>query len=114
METHEQLELRVAQGLGDLMNGAAGLVGRPGVKAAFEGSADGVYIAVARGREDPFAGAPVDRGLELAPACEPVLAGDHQLGIGQPRRGIPSSHLPEALLGFVPEVFEIGAGGELA
>jgi hypothetical protein len=97
---------------GHLMKGAAGLVGPAGVKAAFEGSADDIHIAVPRGREDPFAVAPVDRGLELPPACEPVLAGDDQLGVGQPCRRILSSDLPEALLGFVPEVFEIGPGGK--
>src|SRR5712692_5441959 len=34
--THEQLDVRVAKGLGDLMNGAARLSGRAGVEAGLE------------------------------------------------------------------------------
>jgi hypothetical protein len=110
----EQLDRLVGEGLGDLMKGATGRVGRPGVEATLERSTDRVQIAVTRGREDPVAVALVDGGLEVPPAGEAVLAGDDQLGVAQPGRGILGSHFPEALLGFVPEMFEIGASGKLA
>src|SRR5712691_2376953 len=63
-------------------------------------------VAVARGREGPFADAVVDGGLERPPACETVLAGDEQLGVGQLCGGILDAHFLEALLGFVPEMLE--------
>ena len=91
---------------GDLMNGAASLIGRAGVEAGLECSTDGVQVAVARGREGPFADAVVDGGLERPPACETVLAGDEQLGVGQLCGGILDSHFLEALLGIVPEMLE--------
>jgi hypothetical protein len=50
----------------------------------------------------------------VPPAGEAVLAGDDQLGVAQPGLGILGSYFFEALLGFVPEMFEIGASGKLA
>src|SRR2546427_5204205 len=82
---------------GDLLNGAASLIGRAGVEAGLECSTDGVQVAVARGREGPFADAVVDGGLERPPACETVLAGDEQLGVGQLCGDILGSHSLEAL-----------------
>src|SRR5712691_12848141 len=55
-------------------------------------------VAVARGREGPFADAVVDGGLERPPACETVLAGDEQLGVGQLCGGILNSHFLERCL----------------
>ena len=106
---HEQLEPGVPESLGDLVDGPAGRVGCAGVEAAIEGAADVVEIARVRGGEDAFAVALVERCLESPPAREAVLAGDHQLGIGEPGGGILSAHLLQALRGVVPEMLEIGA-----
>ena len=95
------------------MNGLAVLVDRGRVEAVLDGAADRGQITVAGGGEHRVALAQIDGGLELPPAREAVLAGDEQLGVGQPGRSVLPSHLTETLLGFVAEVLEVGAGGKL-
>jgi len=109
VHAHEQLELGVAQGLGDLVDGPARRVGRAGVEAAIERAPDRVDVARARGGEDALAILLVDRGLEPPPAGEAVLARDRQLGRGKPGAGILRQHRLQTLLGLVAEVLEVGA-----
>ena len=97
--------------LGELVKRAVVRVAGARVEAALEGAADGVQISVARGGEDAVALAVVDRGLEPPPAREAVVPGDEQLRVAQPSGGVARAQVLEALLGFVPEVLEVGAGG---
>ncbi len=110
---HEQLELGLTETLGELVKRAAVRVAGARVEAALEGAADGVQISVARGGEDAVALAVVDRGLEPPPARESVLAGDDELGVAEPGDGVARAQLSQPLLGFVPEMLEVGAGGKL-
>src|SRR5262249_54116165 len=106
---HEQLELGVAEGLGDLMNGLAGRVRLAGVEAVVERATDLPDVARVGGRERARPRLLVDRGLEAPPARKAVVARNRQLGVGEPRRGILDTHRLQALLGFVAEVLEAGA-----
>ena len=99
--------------LGELVKRAVVRVAGARVEAALEGAADGVQISVARGGEDAVALAVVDRGLEPPPARESVLAGDDELGVAEPGDGVARAQLSQPLLGFVPEVLEVGPGGKL-
>jgi len=110
---HEQLELRMTEGLGELMERPAARVAGTRVEATLERALDGVQISLARGGEDTIALAVVDRGLEPPPAREPVLPGDQELSVTELCGVVEQAHLVEALLGFVPEVLEVGAGGKL-
>ena len=110
---HEQLELGVAEALGELMKRSAARVTGARVEAAFEGAANGRQISVACGGEDAISLPVVDRGLEPPPARESILTGDQQLSVAEPGAGIARAKLLQALLGFVPEVLEVGAGGKL-
>jgi hypothetical protein len=90
---------------------SASLVRR--VEAVLERPTDGGHVALARGGEDALSLAVVDRGLEPAPAGEVVLARDEQLGTAEARAGVPRAQRFQTLLGFVLQVLEAGAVGQL-
>ena len=108
---HEQLELGVPEDLGELVQRAAVGIARARVEAVLERLTNDGHVALARGGEHTRALAVVDRGLEPPPAREAVLPGDEQLRVAQPSGGVARAQVLEALLGFVPEVLEVGAGG---
>ena len=110
---HEQLELGVAERFGHLMDRAAGVIERAGMKAAVECPAHGVELAGPRRLEEALTGLLVDRGLELSPARKAVRARDEQLRVGELGGGIVSPEGLEALLGLVAEVLQAGASGQL-
>src|SRR5205085_6070662 len=84
---HQQLERGVAKRLRELMDGAAGVVDRPGMKPSIQRPAYGLDISGARGVEDALAGSVVDVRFELSPAREPVVACDAQLRVAERRVG---------------------------
>jgi hypothetical protein len=115
----EKLDRFVPLGLGDLVNGAAVVVGGVGVEARLEGATNRLDIAGARGVEDMLALASrrielVDMRLELTPTGEAIFARERELGGGElGLRALPAQRL-EPLLGFVLEVLEARAFGQSA
>jgi hypothetical protein len=103
----EQLDRLVPFRLGDLVDGAAVVVGGVRVEAGVEGAPHGFDVARPRGGEDPLAAHAVDMGLELAPAREAVVAGDHELCRGQLGVWVCGPERAEPLLGLAFEVFEV-------
>src|SRR5262249_17413926 len=85
-----------------------------GVEAVVESAADLGDVARVGGRERALPGLFVERGLEAPPAREAVVAGNRQLRIGEPCLRILRAHRLQALLGFVAEMLEVGAGRERA
>jgi hypothetical protein len=116
--TREQLDRRVAEGLADLVNAAAVIVGEARIESALEGAANGLDIARARRGEHALAGDLVDMsldmGLERPPARKSVVARHCQLRLGELGARLLRPQRLEALLRFVPQMFEIGLRGQRA
>src|SRR5262245_7893988 len=115
----EKLTRLVPVSLGDLVDGAAVVVGRAGIEAGVEGAANRLDIARAGGVEDALALAShrielVDMRLELTPTGEAIFARERELDGSELRlRVLPAQRL-EPLLGFVLEVLEARAFGQRA
>jgi len=80
---HQELELGVAESLPQLMDRAAALVDRAGMKASIERPADGVHITGARSFEDALAAPLVDVRFELSPARKAIVAREAARGWGE-------------------------------
>jgi len=76
----QELDGIVTFGLGDLVNGAAVLIGGRRIETLSECAANRLDVAGAGGGEDAPADAGIDVGLERAPARKAVVARDCKLG----------------------------------
>ena len=113
----EKLDRLVAVRLGDLVNGAAVLIGRARIESGLEGAADRLDVACAGGAKDlpvlrPTAIESVDMGLECTPALEAVVSRDVELSVMELCSRIVRTQLLQPLLGGLLQPIDVGMGGK--